>query len=92
MLVFPRLLVGVAFVCTFLLDGMVVLLSPPEPKTDGGDLYIDFPSTSMVKMLKVKDETYAELIDIGKYSETMDDIIRKCLEAYKEKKGLKSRK
>jgi hypothetical protein len=46
----------------------------------------------MVKMLKVKDETYAELIDIGKYSETMDDIVRKCLEAYKEKKGLKSKK
>jgi hypothetical protein len=49
-------------------------------------------TTSMVKMLKVKDETYAELIDIGKYSETMDDIVRKCLEAYKEKKGLKSKK
>jgi hypothetical protein len=49
-------------------------------------------TTGMVKMLKVKDETYAELIDIGKYSETMDDIVRKCLEAYKEKKGLRSKK
>ena len=51
---------------------------------------LESTTTSMVKMLKVKDETYAELIDIGKYSETMDDIVRKCLEAYKRE--MKSKK
>ena len=34
------------------------------------------------KIIKLKDETHAKLMSIGKYRETMDDIVRKGIEAY----------
>lgn len=39
------------------------------------------------KMVKLKDSTHAELVKIGRYGETMDDIIKKCVKAYKESHG-----
>lgn len=38
----------------------------------------------MVKLIKVKDETHKELSKIGVYGETMDDIVTKCVQAYKK--------
>jgi predicted CopG family antitoxin len=38
----------------------------------------------MPKQIKVKDETYDELTSLGKKNETYDDIIQKCIEAYKK--------
>jgi hypothetical protein len=35
-----------------------------------------------MKMVKLKDETHARLAKIGKYGETMDDIVSKCIDAY----------
>jgi hypothetical protein len=39
----------------------------------------------MLKMVKLKDDTHEQLKGIGSYGETMDDIIKKCVKAYKEK-------
>ena len=39
---------------------------------------------SMPKIVKLKDETYEELKAIGKYGDTMDDIIYRCVQAYKK--------
>jgi hypothetical protein len=36
-----------------------------------------------LKMVKLKDDTHAELARIGRYGETMDDIIKRCIKAYK---------
>lgn len=36
------------------------------------------------KIVKLKDETYEELKAMGKYGETMDDIIYRCVQAYKK--------
>ncbi|MGA7898842.1 MAG: hypothetical protein WCA39_08280 [Nitrososphaeraceae archaeon] len=38
----------------------------------------------MPRQIKVKDETYDELTSLGKKNETYDDIIQKCIEAYKK--------
>jgi len=38
----------------------------------------------MTKLLKVKDETHKELSKLGKYGDTMDDIINRCIQAYKK--------
>jgi hypothetical protein len=38
----------------------------------------------MVKLIKVKDETHRELAKLGNYGDTMDDIINKCIDAYKK--------
>ena len=40
--------------------------------------------SSMPKIVKLKDETYEELKAMGKYGETMDDIIYRCVQAYKK--------
>ena len=36
------------------------------------------------RLIKVKNETYKELADLGSYGDTMDNIINKCIEAYKK--------
>lgn len=38
----------------------------------------------VVKLIKVKDETHKELSKLGTYGDTMDDIINKCIQAYKK--------
>ena len=43
----------------------------------------------MVKLIKVKDETHKELSKLGNYGDTMDDIINKCIQAYKKHEGKK---
>ena len=35
------------------------------------------------RTIGVTEDTYRELAKIGGYNESMDDIIRRCLEAYK---------
>jgi hypothetical protein len=42
-------------------------------------------SLEKLKMVKLKDDTHAELVKLGKYGETMDDIIKRCIKAYREK-------
>jgi hypothetical protein len=37
-----------------------------------------------LRMVKLKDDTHQELVKIGKYGETMDDIVKKCVKAYKQ--------
>jgi hypothetical protein len=32
-------------------------------------------------------DTYKELVRVGSYGETMDHIVRKCVEAYKREQG-----
>jgi predicted CopG family antitoxin len=34
-------------------------------------------------------ETYRELVKVGGYGETMDQIVRKCVEAYKREQAAK---
>lgn len=36
------------------------------------------------KTVSISEETHAELTKLGVYGETIDDIIRKCIEAYKK--------
>jgi len=36
------------------------------------------------KTVSISEETHLELTKIGVYGETIDDIIRKCIEAYKK--------
>ena len=36
----------------------------------------------LMKRVKLKDETHARLADLGKYGQTMDEIINKCIDAY----------
>ncbi len=38
-----------------------------------------------MKMLKIKDSTHDELLSLGEFRETMDDIVSKCVRFYKEK-------
>jgi hypothetical protein len=47
-------------------------------------LPIDMELMGMVKLIKVKDETHKELAKLGNYGDTMDDIITKCIQAYKK--------
>ena len=35
------------------------------------------------KTVSISDETHKELVKLGVYGETIDDIIRKCIDAYK---------
>jgi hypothetical protein len=37
-----------------------------------------------MKMVKLNDDTHARLVTIGKYGETMDDIVKKCIDAYEK--------
>ena len=39
------------------------------------------------RTIGVTEETYKELVKVGGYSETMDHIIRKCLETYKREQA-----
>jgi predicted CopG family antitoxin len=36
------------------------------------------------KTVSISDDTHKELVKLGVYGETIDDIIRKCIEAYKQ--------
>ena len=45
-----------------------------------------------LKTIRVSEETHKELIKIGVYGEAMDDIVRKCVEAYKREQSGKSKK
>jgi predicted CopG family antitoxin len=36
------------------------------------------------KTVSISEETHYELTKLGVYGETLDDIIRKCIEAYKK--------
>ena len=40
----------------------------------------------------VTEETYRELVKVGGYGETMDHIIRKCVEAYKREQAGRPKK
>jgi predicted CopG family antitoxin len=40
---------------------------------------------SMVKLVKLKDDTHAELNSIGLRGESFDDIIKRLIREYKEK-------
>lgn len=40
----------------------------------------------MVRMVKLKEETYDELMEMGKKGETFDDLIRKAIDAYKRRR------
>jgi hypothetical protein len=42
-------------------------------------------SMSMVKLVKLKDDTHAELNSIGLRGESFDDIIKRLIREYKEK-------
>jgi hypothetical protein len=36
------------------------------------------------KTVSISEETHAELTKLGVYGETIDDIIKKCIDAYKK--------
>lgn len=38
----------------------------------------------MTKMVKLKEDTHQELLSLGEFRETMDDIIAKCIKSYKK--------
>jgi predicted CopG family antitoxin len=40
--------------------------------------------TVVAKQIKVQDDTYDELTNLGGKKETYDDIIKKCIAAYKK--------
>jgi hypothetical protein len=40
--------------------------------------------TKLLKSLKVTEDTHNELKKLGVYGENMDDIIAKCIDAYKK--------
>ena len=44
------------------------------------------------RTIGVTEDTYTELAKIGGYNESMDHIIRRCLDAYKREQGGKSKK
>lgn len=41
-------------------------------------------SSVVTKLVKLKDDTYEELTNLAKKNETYDDIIKKCIQAYKK--------
>ena len=43
-----------------------------------------FSFDQLTKQIKVQDDTYEELTSIGKKNETFDDIIKKCVKAYRD--------
>ena len=46
-------------------------------------------ATGRARQIKIQDDTYNELSELGEKNETFDDIIKKCVKAYKEKEGKK---
>ena len=42
------------------------------------------------KTVSISEETHSELTKIGVYGETIDDIIKKCVEAYKRERKIKT--
>lgn len=40
----------------------------------------------LVKLVKLKDDTHAQLNEIGMRGETFDDIIKRLIKEYKEKR------
>jgi predicted CopG family antitoxin len=40
----------------------------------------------MTKTVRLNDATYQDLLDLGQFRETMDDIISKCIECYKKER------
>ena len=42
-------------------------------------------ATGRARQIKVQNDTYNELSELGEKNETFDDIIKKCVKAYKEK-------
>jgi len=42
----------------------------------------------MVKTIRLKDETYRELVELGRKNETFDDIVRRLIECCKKKKDI----
>jgi predicted CopG family antitoxin len=40
--------------------------------------------TELAKQIKIKDDTYEELTELGRKNETYDAIIKKCMQAYKK--------
>ena len=56
-------------------------------------IYPSIPSIHMKKkdgdrIIKIKENTHERLKKLGKYGETMDDIIKRCVDAY-ESQSLK---
>ena len=41
------------------------------------------------KTVSISEETHTELTKLGVYGDSIDTIIRKCIEAYKREKGIK---
>ena len=41
------------------------------------------------KTVSISDETHKDLVKLGVYGETIDDIIKKCIEAYKRENKAK---
>lgn len=39
---------------------------------------------TVARQIKVQDNTYEELTSLGKKNETYDEIIQKCIQAYKK--------
>jgi hypothetical protein len=39
-------------------------------------------------MVKLKDDTHEELLKLGVFRETMDDIVKKCIKSYKKEHRL----
>lgn len=46
-------------------------------------------NTTMTKQIKIQDDTYEQLTDLGTKRETYDDIIKKCIASYKRELGRK---
>ena len=42
-------------------------------------------ATGRARQIKIQDDAYNELSELGEKNETFDDIIKKCVKAYKEK-------
>ena len=38
----------------------------------------------MTKMVRLNDDTYEDVLSLGQFRETMDDIISKCVKSYKK--------
>lgn len=45
--------------------------------------------TQLTKLIKLQDDVYEELKELGKYGETMSEIVGKCVQAYKKENKIK---
>ena len=54
-----------------------------SPSLSGRRLPSNIDMLQKLKQIKIKDETYDELKQLGKMQETSDDVIRRILEHYK---------